>query len=243
LSTGSNKKENVHVGHRARLRRRFVEEGLDAFEDHQVLELLLFFAIPRRDTNELAHLLLRRYGSFASVLEADPLDLASSEGIGEAAATLLSLVPALTRRYSVGRARQARHTLSTSERAAEFLVPFMAGRTEEVFYVVCLDTQCRVIVPALVSEGLLDRAHVEPRAAVEAALRHKAHSVILAHNHPTGRARPTTADHRVTERLVAAFGAIDIAVRDHLIVAGEDWHSFTLAGDLPAMGIAGGQRQ
>jgi len=243
LSTGSNKKENVHVGHRARLRRRFVEEGLDAFEDHQVLELLLFFAIPRRDTNELAHLLLRRYGSFASVLEADPLDLASSEGIGEAAATLLSLVPALTRRYSVGRARQARHTLSTSERAAEFLVPFMAGRTEEVFYVVCLDTQCRVIVPALVSEGLLDRAHVEPRAAVEAALRHKAHSVILAHNHPTGRARPTTADHRVTERLVAAFGAIDIAVRDHLIVAGEDWHSFALAGDLPAMGIAGGQRQ
>lgn len=243
MSTGSNKKENVHVGHRARLRRRFVEEGLDAFEDHQVLELLLFFAIPRRDTNELAHLLLRRYGSFASVLEADPLDLASSEGIGEAAATLLSLVPALTRRYSVGRARQARHTLSTSERAAEFLVPFMAGRTEEVFYVVCLDTQCRVIVPALVSEGLLDRAHVEPRAAVEAALRHKAHSVILAHNHPTGRARPTTADHRVTERLVAAFGAIDIAVRDHLIVAGEDWHSFALAGDLPAMGIAGGQRQ
>ncbi|MBI4703578.1 MAG: DNA repair protein RadC [Deltaproteobacteria bacterium] len=234
-------KENLHAGHRTRLRQRFVEEGLDAFADHQVLELLLFFAIPRRDTNELAHALLRRYGSLAGVLDADPFDLAQTEGVGEAAATLLSLVPALARRYSVDRARRERQALTTSERAAEFLVPLMAGRTAEVFYVVCLDTQCRVIVPALVVEGLPDRAHIEPRQAVEAALRYKAHSVVLAHNHPTGRARPTSADHRVTQALVSAFGAIGIAVRDHLIVAGEDWYSFSRSGDLPAAKPAGGQ--
>ncbi|MFA6109174.1 MAG: DNA repair protein RadC [Candidatus Latescibacterota bacterium] len=227
-------KDDLHAGHRVRLRKRFLEEGLDPFEAHQVLELLLFYAIPRRDTNDLAHRLLRRYGSLSAVLEADPTDLAQTEGLGEAAATLLALVPALTRRYSVERARQERHTLTTSERAAEFLVPFMAGRTEEVFYVVCLDAQCRVIVPALVVEGLPDRAHVEPRQAVEVALRHRAHSVILAHNHPTGRARPTTADHRATEGLVRAFSAIGIAVQDHLIVAGESWYSFSLAGDLPS---------
>ena len=232
---------HLHAGHRARLRRRVAEDGLDAFEDHQVLELLLFFAIPRRDTNELAHLLLRRYGSLSAVLEADPADLAQTEGVGEAAATLLALLPALTRRYSVDRARQARHTLTTSERAAEFLVPFMAGRTEEVFYVVCLDTQCRVIVPALVVEGLPDRAHVEPRQAVEAALRHRAHSVILAHNHPTGRAKPSTADHRVTSTLVNAFGAIGIAVRDHIIVAGGEWYSFARAGDLTSRSPPGGE--
>lgn len=232
--------ENLHAGHRSRLRARFLNEGLDAFEDHQVLELLLIFAIPRRDANELAHLLLRRYGSLSAVLEADPVDLAGTEGIGAAAATLVSLVPALTRRYSVGRARQARHTLTTTERAAEFVVPFMVGRTEEAFFVVCLDTQCRVIVPALIGDGLPDRAHVEPRKAVEVALRHKAHSVILAHNHPTGHAKPTTADHRVTQALVFAFGAIGIAVRDHLIVAGEDWYSFSRAGDLPTMKPAGG---
>ncbi len=228
------RKENLHAGHRARLRRRFLDEGLDAFEDHQVLELLLFFAIPRRDTNELAHLLLRRYGSFSAVLDADPVDFAQTEGVGEAAATLLSLVPALTRRYSMDRTRQERQTLNTSERAAEFLVPLMAGRSEEVFYIVCLDTQCRVIVPALVVEGLPDRAHIEPRQAVEVALRHKAHSVILAHNHPTGQAKPTTADHRATQTLVSAFGAIAIVVRDHIIVAGEDWYSFSRAGDMPA---------
>ncbi len=235
------RKENLHAGHRARLRKRFIEEGLDTFEDHQVIELLLFFAIPRRDTNELAHLLLRRYGSFSALLEADPVDLAQTEGVGEAAATLLSLVPALTRRYSVDRTRQERKTLNTSERAAEFLVPLMAGRSEEVFYIVCLDTQCRVIVPALVVEGLPDRAHIEPRQAVAMALRHKAHSVILAHNHPTGQAKPTTADHRATQSLVGAFGAIDIVVRDHIIVAGNDWYSFSRAGDLPSTKPAGGQ--
>lgn len=226
-------KKNLHEGHRARLRRRFRAEGLDGFEDHQVLEMLLFYAIPRRDTNELAHLLLKRFGSFANVLEADVEDLARVEGIGEGAATLLALVPALTRRYFVDRARQGRHQLNSTERAAEFLVPFMAGRATEVFYVLCLDTQCRVIVPALIVEGLPDRASVEPRAVVEVALRHKAHSVIFAHNHPTGTARPSTADHRVTRLLVEALAPIGIAVRDHIIVAGEDWFSFVRAGDLP----------
>lgn len=233
MAPASAPKENLHEGHRARLRRRFQTEGLDGFEDHQLLELLLFYAIPRRDTNEIAHLLLRRYGSLASVLEADPADLACTEGIGEGAATLLSLVPSLTRRYFTDRTRQPRHQLQTTERAAEFLVPFMAGRTEEVFFVVCLDTQCRVIVPALVSEGSIDKAHIEPRQVVEAVIRHKAHSVILAHNHPVGTPRPSTADHRATKIIVDALGAIGVKVRDHIIIAGGEWFSFVRAGDLP----------
>lgn len=239
----SETRENLHAGHRARLRSRFLAEGLDTFEDHQVIELLLFYAIPRRDTNELAHLLLKRYGSFSAVLEADPVDVAKTEGVGDGAATLLALVPALTRRYLVDRARHERHALTTTERAAEFLVPFMAGRTNEVFCVLCLDTQCRLIVPALVEEGLPDRAHVEPRQVVEVALRHRAHSVVLAHNHPTGQAKPTTADHRVTQAVVAAFSAIGIAVRDHLIIAGEQWYSFARAGDLPTAALSGRHAQ
>ena len=224
---------NLHEGHRERLRARFLAEGLDGFEDHQVLELLLFFAIPRRDTNEMAHLLLRRFGSLAAVLEADPVDLARAEGIGAAAATLLALVSPLARRYLVDRVRDGRQVLDTTEKAAQFLVPFLAGRAEEVVYLVCLDTRCRVIVPALLAEGGLDKAHVEPRQAVELALRHRAHSVVLAHNHPTGHAKPTTADHRATQALVAAFQPIGIALRDHIIVAGEEWYSFARTGDLP----------
>jgi len=225
--------ENLHAGHRGRLRRRFREEGLDAFEDHQILELLLFYAIPRRDTNELAHLLLRRHGSLSGVLDADVADLAATEGIGEGAATLLSLVPAVARRYLHDRCRRT-ESLKTTEQVAEFVVPLMVGRSDEVFYVVCLDTQLRPIVPALVATGSVNKAHVEPRHVVEAALRHKAHAVVLAHNHPTGTAKPTTADHRLTKTLVDALGLIGIRVLDHLVIAGEDWFSFARAGDLPA---------
>ena len=134
---------NLHEKHRVRLRKRLIEEGLDSFEDHQVLELILFFAIPRRDTNELAHLLLRRYGSLSGVLETDPVDLERTNGVGTNAATLLALLPALTRRYGIDRAQHARQALLDSEQAARFLLPFMTGRTEETFYLVCLDTQCR----------------------------------------------------------------------------------------------------
>ncbi len=234
-------KENLHKGHRDRVRGRFLAEGLDAFEDHQVLEFLLFFATPQRDTNNTAHLLLKRYGSLSAVLEADPLDLARTEGVGKIAATLLSLVPSLTRRYEKDRVRQERCQLTTVERAAEFLIPLMAGRSEEVFYLVCLDTRCRVIVPALIATGLPNRAHVEPRKVVEAALRHRAHTVILAHNHPTGQARPSTADHRVTESLVHALRAIGINVQDHIIVAGKEWYSFSRRGDLPTTNVNGGR--
>lgn len=193
----------------------------------------MFFAIPRRDTNDLAHLLLNRYGSFSGVLDADPKDLARTEGIGEVAATLLSLIPAVARRYQHDRCEHRESSLDSSEKAAEFIVPLMAGRTEEVFYVICLDTQLRVIVPALVSRGSVNRAHVEPRHVVEATLRHRSHAVILAHNHPTGNARPSTADHYVTKTLVDALGLIGIRVLDHLIVAGEDWFSFSRSGELP----------
>ena len=231
MSKSANAK--LHTGHRSRLRRRFIEAGLDTFEDHQILELLLFFAIPRRDTNELAHMLLRRHGSFSGVLDADPKDLAESEGIGEGAATLLSLLPAVARRYQHDRCEHRKSSLNSTERVAEFIVPLMVGRTDEVFYVVCLDTQLRAVFPAMVTRGSVNQAHIEPRHVVEAALRHKAHAVVLAHNHPTGTAKPSTADHRVTKTLVDALGLIGIRVLDHIIVAGEDWFSFARAGDLP----------
>ncbi len=231
---GEVSRENIHVGHRARLRQRFRDEGLDAFEDHQILELLLFYAIHRRDTNELAHLLLRRHGSLSGVLDADISDMADVKGIGESAAILLSLVPAVARRYLHDRCRHS-DSLQTTEQVADFIVPLMVGRTEEVFYVICLDTQLRSIAPALVATGSVNKAHVEPRHVVEAALRNKAHAVVLAHNHPTGTAKPTTADHRLTKTLVDALGLIGIRVLDHLIIAGDDWFSFARANDLPPL--------
>lgn len=226
--------ENLHQGHRERLRNRFLAEGLDGFEDHQVLELLLFHAIPRGDTNPAAHRLLCRFGSLSAVLEADPRDLVAVEGIGKQATVFLTLIPQITRRYLHDRVSRDRPQLMTSDAVAEYLVPLMAGRAEEVFYVLCLDTQCRVIYPALLSEGTVKDAPVQPRKVVEEAIRHRAASVILAHNHPSGTAKPSNHDHRLTQHLVQALGALDIPVLDHLIVAGEQAYSFAREGVLPS---------
>jgi DNA repair protein RadC len=212
---------------------RFLKEGLDSFEDHQVLELLLFQAVPRRDTNPLAHNLMKRFGSLSAVLEADPKDLASIEGVGENAAAFLSMIPQVTRRYFHDRVKHSRKPLNSSESAAEYLVPLMAGRSEEVFYLICLDSRLKVLYPALISEGTVKDALVHPRKVVESAVRHKAASVILAHNHPAGSVTPSAHDHKLTRSLVQALGGINVQVVDHVIVAGELIYSFSREGTLP----------
>ncbi len=239
MARGSRKKEDIaadeklHGGHRGRLKARFLRDGVDGFEDHQVLELLLFYAIPRRDTNPAAHRLIERFGSFSSVLEADPKDLASVEGVGSNAASFLSMIPQVTRRYFLDRVKHTRKTLNTSEAAADYLVPLMAGRPEEVFYAICLDSQLRVLYPALISEGTVKDAFVHPRHVIEAAVRHKAASVILAHNHPAGSVKPSHHDLKLTRNLVQALGGMNVHVVDHIIVAGEQIYSFQREGTLP----------
>lgn len=223
-------RENLHAGHRERLRRRFLEEGLDSFEDHQVLELLLFHAIPRGDTNPVAHRLMKRFGSLSAALEADPKDVATVEGMGDKAAAFLAMIPQVTRRYFHDRVMRDRPKLNSSEAVTEYLIPLMAGRPEEVFYVLCLDSQCRILYPALISEGTVKDAHVHPRHVVEEALRHRAASVILAHNHPAGTAKPSNQDHQITKLLVQALGPLDIQVLDHIIIAGEKSYSFARDG-------------
>jgi len=214
----------MHEGHRTRLKRRFLEEGLDGFEDHQILELLLFYAIPRRDTNEIAHSLLKKYGSLSGVFEADSKDLASTSGLGENSSVLLSLIPSLARIYLKDRWGK-RPKLDSTAKAGEYILSLYAGRTYEVFYVICLDAQHNVIHPALVHEGTIDQAPVYPRIIVETALRHKAHSVILAHNHPGGSPSASPQDIEVTKKIRAALEPISVSVLDHIIAAGEHYVS------------------
>lgn len=227
------KSENLHTGHRERLRKRFLEESLDSFEDHQVLELLLFQVIPRGDTNLVSHRLIQRFGSLSAVLEADPKDMASIEGMGDKAAAFLAMIPQITRRYYHDRVLRDRPKLNNSESVAEYLIPLMAGRPEEVFYVLCLDTQCKVVYSALISEGTIKEAVVYPRQVVEVAIRHRAASVIFAHNHPAGTTNPSPQDHHLTKLLVQALGPLDIKVLDHIIVGANQAYSFASEGVLP----------
>jgi DNA repair protein RadC len=223
----------LHRGHRDRMRRRAQEEGLDGFADHEVLELLLFAVLPRVNTNPIAHRLLARFGSLSAVLEADPKDLATVAGVGRRAAQFLPSLPQLARRILQDRVRCENPRLTDPDAVAAYVMPLMAGRPEEVIYLLCLDSQCRVRFPALLSAGTVSEAHLHPRQAVETALRHRAASAILAHNHPAGEASPSGADHRMTQRIAEALASVGVPLLDHVIVAGERVFSFEKEGLLP----------
>ena len=201
-----------------------MNEGLDAFEDHQILELLLFYSIPRKDTNELAHTLIRKYGSLSAVFEADPADLMSTPNREEFGGFAES--------YSISGTNLFQDKWGTSPglnstaKAGEYLVSLFSGRLYEVFYVICLDAQNRLNHACLVHEGTIDQAPVYPRVIVEAVLRHQAHSVILAHNHPGGTLEPSQADINITRKITAALETISVRVLDHIIVADGKYFSF-----------------
>ncbi|URN82808.1 RadC family protein [Acetobacterium wieringae] len=217
--------KNPHQGHRQRLKARVLSEGIDNFEDHQILELLLFYAIPMKDTNALAHRLIGHYGSLAGVFDANPRDLSALVGVTENTALLLSLIPALARRYQQGKL-VPKAVLGSTTAAGEYAVSLFTGRLNEVFYVICLDSQNKVNQATLLHEGTINEAPVYPRLIVETALRHQAASIILAHNHPGGSQRPSQADLDVTRRIRQATEAIAIPVVDHIIVAGDGYYSF-----------------
>ncbi len=219
----------IHDGHRQRVKERFRREGLDNFSDVQVLELLLFYAVPRQDTNPIAHALLEHFGSLAQVLEAPVEELEKVPGIKENAATLLSLTTAIGRYYLVNRTTQA-EVLPTIEKCGEYLTPFFFGRRNETVFLLCMDAKCKVLSCRLVGEGSVNSANVPIRRIVEIALGANATTVVLAHNHPSGLALPSREDVDTTRRVAAALNTVDIHLADHIIVADEDFVSMTQSG-------------
>lgn len=221
--------KNIHQGHRKRIRERFLTEGLDNFTDYQILELILFHSVPYKDTNVIAHILLKKFGSLSAVFEADVTDLAKTPEIGINSAILLSLIPSVCRRYNKDKWRN-KPVLSSVSTAGSYAVSLFAGHTYEVFFVICLDSRNRVNFADPVHKGTINEAPVYPRLIVETALRHHANSVILAHNHPGGSLMPSTADIEVTEKISNALGSISIKVVDHIIVADSNFTSFAERG-------------
>ena len=220
---------SIHTGHRQRLKERFLKEGLDHFVEHQVLELLLFYCIPRIDTNPLAHNLLERFGSLAQVLEAPVEELEKVPGIGTNAATFLSLTTAVGRYYLVNRSMQT-VILPTIEKCGRYLQPFFYGRRNETVYMLCLDAKCKVLCCKEVGEGSVNSAGISVRRIVETALGANATSVVLAHNHPSGLAIPSNEDIYTTKRVAMALQAVEIQLVDHIIVADEEFVSLAQSG-------------
>ena len=221
--------EHTHKGHRERLKSRFLQQGLGDFTDIQALELLLFYANPRGDTNPIAHALLERFGSLSQVLEAPVEELKKVSGIGDHGAVLLKLVVEMGRFYQVDCAQRVQ-CLTTLDACGAYLVPYFFGRTQETVFLLCLDAKCKVLCCREVGQGSVNSASISVRSIVETALNARATTVVLAHNHPSGVALPSSEDVQTTRRVAAALAAVEVHLADHMVVADGDYVSMVQSG-------------
>ena len=215
---------SIHNGHRERIKKRFLEHGLESFEDHSVLELLLFYALPRGDVNPIAHTLMSRFGSLAAGFDAPAEELAKVPGIGMNTAELIKLIPQVSRRYLMSRA-SFDDILDSAKKAGEYLLPRFYAERDEIVYMVCLDAKCKVLNCKLLFRGSVNAANVSIRKIVENALVYNSTSVIIAHNHTSGIAIPSEEDKITTRRIEQALKAVDITLTDHIVVADDDFVS------------------
>ena len=218
----------IHDGHRERMRQRYDQMGADGFHDHEMLEMLLSCALPRVDTNPIAHQLLQVYGSLNSICNAPRESLQKIPGIGPNAATLLRLIPGLCRMYYSE--HETHVVLNTPEKCANYLIPQFIGRVVETVFLLCTDSKHRLLSCTLLSTGSLTSASVDPRTVVEIALRFNAAHVVLAHNHPNGVALPSDDDLATTNHLYKALSSVSIHFLDHIIVADNDYVSMADSG-------------
>ena len=219
----------LHDGHRNRLKNRFLNEGLTNFEDHNVLELLLFYSIPRSDTNEIAHELLNKFGSLHGVFEAGMEDLMSVNGISRHSAVLIKTIPELFVVYGRDKVRDIQK-INSSDDAKQFFIPRFYGKVREEVQLVLLDDKMNIIKWVKIYEGSVNSANVPIRKIVEIAIENRATNVIIAHNHPTGLILPSKDDLRATAKVREALALVDVKLLDHVIVSDNEAASLKDSG-------------
>lgn len=214
--------------HRQRMRNRFYNEGIESFEPHEALEMILYFVIPRHDTNALAHKLIDHFGSFHGVLEANRKDLMDF-GLTENTAALLNMFPAFLNYYMQSHSMGTPH-FPDSTAIGNYAVNKIGERTNEVFGILCLTTQRKFINFEIIEEGTVTSATVSPRKVAECALRNNASKVVLVHNHPGGALVPSSDDRLLTKSLSAMLEPLGVSVVDHIIVANGRFSSMSEQG-------------
>lgn len=207
----------IHAGHRERLKQRFLETGLTGFDDVNALELLLFFAIPRVDTNPIAHRLLNHFGSISAVLEATPEELRKVQGVGESTAILLRLVPEMCKRYMLSK-KKFSAPIRTVEDLYDYVIPLFSFHPDEFLYMISLDAGNKVLHSCEISQGAADMVNVNTRKIISTAIERHATKIVLAHNHPSGVLTPSAADISISRTLVDALRVFGIELMDHVIV-------------------------
>ncbi|MFC1512975.1 DNA repair protein RadC [Thermodesulfobacteriota bacterium] len=211
--------EHKGSGHRQRLRDKFLERGLDAFKDDEVLELLLTMGTPRKDCKETARAALSQFGSLAAVLAAEPAALKQVKGLGPNNIFAIHFLHGVARRYLQQRLRDKNY-LRSSREVADYLTHAMCDLQREVFMAIFLDAEHAIIESRIVAEGTITSNTIYPRELVKEALQFNAAALVVAHNHPSGNLTPSDADRRLTRNLYLACALMNINLLDHLLIAG-----------------------
>lgn len=217
--------ENLNAGHRERLRERFLQGGPDALPDYELLELLLFRAIPRRDVKPIAKMLLQKFGSFAEVIAAAPARLKEVDYVGESVVVELKIVEAAALRLS-RESMKKKLTLGSFAQVLDYCRSAMAYLETEEFRVLFLDKKNGLLADEVQGRGTVDHTPVYPREIVRRALELNASAVILVHNHPSGDPTPSQADIMMTETIVSVAKPLGVNVHDHLIIGRNGHASF-----------------
>lgn len=211
--------ENIHKGHRLRLKQQFLDHGLSRLLPHQTLELALFYCVPQKDTNGLAHQLLKTFGTLYAVFDARYEDLLAVPGVTPHIATYLHMIGALFEEYYKDKYATDRR-LTTTEALAAHILPQFVDKKQEALFLLCMDNQCQLRHAGFVNEGSVNALEISVRKILQQALKYNATLVVIAHNHPNGFALPSRQDVDATKALCKALAVADIHVLDHLIIAG-----------------------
>lgn len=212
--------QSEHSGHRKRMKKRFLDYGLDTFEQHEILELALFYAIPMKDTNPTAHRLINEFGSLSAVFDA-PYNMLMQAGLTENAATFIKLIPELLSAYMDDRYNNQNKIIKLENLPEKFINKFL-GKGTEMVYLLLMDSKFKELYCGIVSKGSITNADVNIPKICELSIRYSARYAIISHNHPSGICLPSKADIKVTTRLYQALKLINVELLDHYIVAEND---------------------
>lgn len=209
---------NIHKGHRARMKTKYRQNGLDALEDHEVLEMILYYAVPYRNTNETAHKLLNTFRTLSGVFDADYEELIRMEGVGENTATLLTLIPELARRYSLDKLKP-KDVFDSNDMIGRYLLNHYIGKEREHVELLLFDAKMRMIDHMTLHEGALTSSDINCEKVAELIFSNRAANYALAHNHPGGSIEPSQEDLSITRMIYRTITPLNRYMVDHFIIA------------------------
>lgn len=217
--------QNPHKDHRDRVRKEFLQNGFSDFTPaHKIIEMLLFYSIPRKDTNELAHSLLDCFGSLSAMLEAPYEELMKVPGVGENTAALIKLILPICRMYQNDKNKNT-NCFNSIDSIGEYLLKKYFGFSEEVFAITTFNSKGGIIAFDILNSGDVSSVGVTTRNVIETVIKRKAVTAVISHNHPNGNALPSKSDIEMTERLSKALSHISVKLLDHIIIADNDFVS------------------